>query len=231
MPERLLELPAARGVAVCAPDHKTYKTPLGAQPPMTTILSATSAGKERLQQWLQRPDAEAISTAAKQRGTWTHKAIEGWINAHSAGEPFTDPQHFAFSGYWRNIRPWLQNHWDQAVALERTVYHPSGFAGTFDALGYAAYGREPEALTLLDWKTSKRKRDATLVEDYYCQLAGYAMGLRYVYGVTPQRALLVIARPAGAGPDIWELDADELAAATTRFKARLKAYYSMPQEA
>lgn len=222
-------LPDPRGIAVRFADKTGYQTPCGKFPGVTTILGATSAGKERLQQWLQRPDAQSISDAAKARGTWTHASIEAWINAHTAGTPAPDAKHFAFGGYWRSMRPWLETHWTHAVALEKPVYHPSGFAGSFDALGYAAYGRSPEALTLFDWKTSKRKRDADLVEDYFCQLGAYAHAIHYVYGIRPERAVLVIARPAG-GPDLWELDGDELAEATCRFKKRLTAYYAMPQE-
>jgi hypothetical protein len=232
MTERLLSLPEPRGIAVRKADKTGYKAPNGAiYPGVTTILGATSAGKERLQQWLKRPDAEAISTAAKARGTWTHTCIENWIEAHHAGEAPPDPRHFAFGGYWRNIRPWLESHWDQKVALELPVYHPTGFAGSFDALAYVNYGENPDALCLCDWKTSKNKRDEALVEDYFCQLGAYAKGINYVYGVRPERALLVIARPSGTSPDVWELNAEELAEATSRFERRLAAYYSMPQDA
>lgn len=228
-PKRLIELPDPRGIAKRKTDKSGYYTPCGVMPGVTTILGATSAGKERLQQWLQRPDAQAISDAAKARGTWTHAQIEAWIEAHAAGTPIPNPKHFAFGGYWRSIRPWLETHWTHAVAIERPVYHPSGFAGSFDALGYVNYGAAPEALTLLDWKTSKNKRDETLVEDYFCQLSAYSAALHYVYGVRPERAVLVIARPASP-PDVWELSGDELAEAYCRFKDRLRRFYEMPQD-
>lgn len=227
MTERLLQLPDPRGIAKRKADKTGYYTPCGVLPGVTTILGATSTGKERLEQWLKRPDAQAISDAAKARGTWTHTAIEEWIVAHGRGEVPPDPRNFAFGAYWRNIRPWLQNHWERAVALEQPIFHPSGFAGSFDAIGYTAYGREPEKLTLLDWKTSKRQRDEELVEDYRCQLGAYAKGIRYVYGVQVERALLVIARPSGEGPDIWEMSSEELHEATGRFEKRLAAYYQM----
>jgi hypothetical protein len=225
--ERLTTLPDPKGIATRKSDKSGYYTPVGVLPGVTTILGATSAGKERLQQWLKRPDAQSISDAAKARGTWTHNSIEAWINARSEGAEPPNPRHFAFGGYWRSIRPWLETHWTHATALERPIYHPSRFAGSFDALGYAAYGREPDALTLFDWKTSKNRRDDTLVEDYFCQLGAYAKGIRYVYGVTPERGLLVIARPTGS-PDIWELSAEELADATGRFEKRLSQFYTLP---
>ena len=229
MPERLTALPPPRGLCTRNPDKSGYQSPCGALPGVTSILGATSTTKARLEQWLKRPDAAAISEAAKTRGTWTHTNIENWIEAHAAGESYPDVRHFAFGGYWRSMRPWLEAHWLQKVALEQPIYHPSGFAGSFDALGYCAYGAEPEALTLFDWKTSKNKRDEALVEDYFHQLGAYAKGLRYVYGVQPERALLVIARPSGA-PDIWELSGEELAEATAAFEKRLQRYYTLPQE-
>lgn len=228
---RLESLPDPRGVARRKADKTGYYTPCGVLPGATTVLGRTSAGKERLEQWLKRPDAQSISDAAKARGTWTHASIEQWIDARSAGaEQMPDPKHFAFGGYWRNIRPWLEQHWELCVAQEKPVFHPSGYAGSFDALGYAAYGREPELLTLFDWKTSKSKRDETLVEDYFCQLGAYAKGIRYVYGVAPERALLVIARPHGPSPDIWELSQEELYDATARFEKRLRQYYELPKD-
>lgn len=224
---RLLSLPNPRGVVKRKDDKSGYYTPCGALPGATTILSATSAGKERLEQWKKRPDAEAIGLAARSRGTWLHSQTEEWILAHAAGTSYEAKPHFAFGGYWRNMRPWLETHWTQLVALEQPIYHPSRFAGSFDALGYVAYGDEPEQLTLLDWKTSAKPRTADLVEDYFCQLGAYAKGIDYVYGVRPERALLVIARPHGTTPDIWELDSGELKLATNRFMHRLDAYYTM----
>lgn len=226
--ERLTELPAPRGVAVRSECKRFYTTPCGRLKGVTTVLGATSAGKERLEAWKKRPDAEAISEQARNRGTWLHQQVEDWITAHGRGEPLPDRRHFAFGGYWRNMRPWLAAHWQQAVALEQAVYHPSGYAGSFDALGYCDYGRQPDALTLFDWKTSRNRRDDQLVEDYRCQLAAYAKAIEYVYGVRPERALLVIARPAGEEPDVWEYDRDELRDATREFGRRLQAFYELP---
>lgn len=226
-PALITALPPPRGVVERAPDKSGYRTPVGFLPGVTTVLGKTSAGKERLEQWLKRPDAQAISDAAKARGSWTHKAIEDWIEAHSRGDDPPDPKHFAFGGYWRSARGWLQEHWAQMVAIERPVFHPSGFAGSFDALGYVNYGAEPEALALCDWKTSQKRRDDYLVEDYRCQLAAYSLGIEYLYGVRPERALLVIARPTTA-PDVWEMSREDLDDYIFIFRERLKAFYAMP---
>ena len=233
MSPRLTELPNPRGVVTRLPDKSGYTSPVGRLDSVTTILGRTSVGKERLEKWLKRPDAAAIGDAAKARGTWTHEQIENWITAHADGTPAPDPKHFAFGAYWRNIKPFLEEHFVQLVAQEKAVYHPTRFAGSFDFLGYSSYTKQPDLssedasnlLTLIDWKTSKNKRDADLVEDYFCQLGAYANGIQYVYGVAPERALLVIARPHGDFPDIWELTGDELRDYGRRFINRANNYY------
>jgi hypothetical protein len=123
--EPFITLPEPRGVAVRLADKSGYISPCGRRfPGVTTILGATSEGKERLQQWLKRPDAQSISDAAKARGTWTHNAIEAWIAARTAGEQPPDAKHFAFGGYWRSMRPWLETHWTHAVAIESRCTTP-----------------------------------------------------------------------------------------------------------
>ena len=224
----LTHLPDPRGVAKRKADKTGYFTPCGVLPGATTVLGKTSDGKERLEQWLKRPDAQSISDAAKARGTWTHNCIEAWIIAHASGAAEPRFNHFSFGTYWRSAQSWLRDHWTQAVALEKPVYHPAGYAGSFDALGYAAYGNEPEALTLFDWKTSKRQRDESLVRDYYDQLGAYSHAIEYVYGIRPDRGVLMIARPVQP-PDVWELSRQELTEATDRFLRRLEAFYAMPR--
>lgn len=240
MTDRLTTLPLPRGVVTRLADKSGYNSPVGCLDSVTRILGATGASKERLEQWLKRPDAKSISDAAKARGTWTHSQIENWLIAHQTGSELPQPKHFAYGGYWRNIRPFLEEHWVQLVAQECAVYHPTRFAGQFDALGYCNYTTREDLspteasnmLTLCDWKTSQNYRGnkdgsrGDLVEDYCHQLGAYATGLEYVYGVRPERALLVIARPHGTFPDIWELTGDELRDYGRGFITRANRYYT-----
>ena len=154
--------------------------------------------------------------------------------AHQAGTPAPEPNHFAFGAYWRNIKPFLEDHWVQLVAQECPVYHPTRFAGSFDALGYSSYTQQSDLssedasnlLTLVDWKTSKNLRTADLVDDYFHQLGAYYEAISYVYGIQAERALLIIARPHGNFPDIWELTGSELKEYGTKFIYRANNYYT-----
>lgn len=239
MSERILQLGKPRVKVTRRNDKSGYDcASLGFLPGATTILGKTSAGKEALQRWLARPDAPALSAAARNRGTWLHSQTEAWIDSRLRGLPPPDTKHFAYGGYWRSMKPWLEAHYEHATAIEKPVCSPSMYAGCFDFLGYLNYGNSPQSLTLADWKTAQRPRGDTssndpaqnpLIADYFDQLGAYSKAIDYVYGIQVERALLVIARPATA-PDVWELNAEELAAATQRFEARLQQYYSMPND-
>lgn len=217
-----------RGYARRRKDRKGYTTPAGTLPSVTTILGATSAGKEQLQQWLARPGADSLSLDARTRGTWTHTRIEHWISGTEPtgfGVPIAD---MLYGEYFRNVEPWLEAHFHEAIAIEEAVWHSAGTSGTFDCLGYANYGADPSALTLLDWKTALRPRNGALLEDYYCQLGCYASLIEFCWGVRPTRALLVIARPHNDGPDVFELNTTDLEHYEAEFFHRLRQFYAMP---
>jgi hypothetical protein len=214
-----------RGFSARAADKSGYKSPAGVLPSVTRVLAATSEGKEALAAWLKRPGSAVTSEAARRRGTWTHSQIEAWIR----GE---EPQKsFAFGAYWRNVRPWLEQHFTEALCIEKAVWHPRGFAGTLDCLGYCTWGEHPDALAIMDWKTSQRQRSGPLLADYFAQLGAYRLAASYTYGIHATRGVLVIARPHAAGPDVHELTPGALDAAEQAFLRRLDAYYAMPQDA
>ena len=229
-PSRLRDggLPPMRGYARRAADRTGYTTPAGKLPSVTTILGATSAGKARLHSWLARPGAESLRDAAARRGTHTHTCIEHWITGTPPPRTFGSTLRDGLYGaYWSNIHPWLEDHFTSALAIEAPVWHPSGYSGTFDCLGHAAYGTDPAGTTptLLDWKTAERERTGDLLEDYKCQLAAYRHAIHFCYGLKPDRALLVIARPHSNGPDVHEFCRDELDTYETEWFRRLHLYH------
>lgn len=192
------------------PDGQTY-------PSVTTVLGATAdkASKARLEAWLQRPDAAKQTALACKRGSWVHQQIEN----HLSGIPIS--RHLAFNGYLNTILPWVDSNIVEAVAIEKPIWHPAGFSGTFDCLGYCADWPE---LTLLDWKSSKNRRSEDLVHDYKTQLAAYRLGLLHTYDIPVDKAVLVIARPVGTRPDIWHVSKEELDDLQDQFLQRLQRY-------
>lgn len=198
-------------------DKRGYQTPIGVLPGVTTILGATSSpeAKARLKAWLERPGAEQESARACRRGSWVHEQLE----SHLQGLPVQ--RHLAFGAYLRSMMPWVDANVVEPLAIEKPIWHPSGFSGTFDLLAYCSEWPE---VTLIDWKTSKRPRSGDLVDNYLDQLAAYRLGLDHTYHVRPQRGVLVIGRPAATRPDVWVIDNAELDRREAKFLRRVEQY-------
>jgi hypothetical protein len=81
------------------------------------------------------------------------------------------------------------------------VWHPEGYAGSIDWLGYFSdSAAQPE---LADWKTAERPIKPIKLYEYSLQLSAYVAALNHVY--KPQdlhitRARLVVAMPLPSRP-------------------------------
>ena len=209
--------PSAVPTIVRRQDKRGYETPCGRLPSVTTIIKETSSqeSKDRLEQWLARPGARAESAVACKRGSWVHAQIENYLQ----NLPFEN--NMAFNGYYRNIIKWISETVVEPIALEKPIYHPAGFSGTFDCLAHCADWLD---VTLIDWKTSKRARGPELVDGYMDQLGAYSLGVQHSYDIEPTKAILAIARPAGTRPDIWIIEEDELRRREEKFLLRVEQY-------
>ena len=124
------------------------------------------------------------------------------------------------SGYRRSLLGWIEENVTCIHAVEFSVYHPCGAAGTCDALINVA-GKGP---LIVDWKTSFNRRSEALLTDYIDQLGAYSLGLRHLTGIQAQGACVVVARRAGP-PDLRELNLLELRGAESRFLERCFTYF------
>lgn len=124
------------------------------------------------------------------------------------------------SGYRRSLLGWIGEHVTCIHAIEFSVHHPAGFAGTCDAL-INVDGKGP---AIVDWKTSFNRRSEALLTDYTDQLGAYSLALRHLTGIQAQIAYIVVARRVGP-PDVRELSNLELRGAEARFLDRCEAYY------
>ena len=126
------------------------------------------------------------------------------------------------SGYARGLRGWIESNLAAIHAIEFSVRHPLGFAGTADALLEV---KDRKGLYVVDWKTSVRERNEDMLQNYIDQCGAYSLGLRENTGIQAAGALIVVARRTGA-PQVRELSALELIGAETRFKDRVERYFS-----
>jgi hypothetical protein len=224
-PTTTLQMPPPNGTITRREDRTGYETPLGKLPSVTTIVGETKSeeAKRALKAWLDRPGGEERSLAARTRGTYLHTQAENWI----AGLP--TQHHLVFGGYWRSLQRWLETNFHSALGVELPIYHPAGFSGTFDCLGWTYDSTD---ICLIDWKTSQRYRDPNsemMRGGYFIQLAAYRAGIAFTYGVEVNQALLVIARQIGK-PDVYHLDRQLLDECEQDFFERLHLYKQLHQE-
>jgi len=125
------------------------------------------------------------------------------------------------AGYARGLRCWIADHVTAIHAVEFSIHHSAGFAGTCDAL-LDIQGTGP---CLVDWKTSVRERTEEMLTNYIDQLGAYSVGLMSLTGIRAAGAFVVVARRTGA-PQIRQLSDLELRGAESRFLERVERYFS-----
>lgn len=166
---------------------RTHETPLGKLPSVTQILSLTKSKKEeqRLRKWQHKFDkingvgaSEKYSDEAKTKGTIIHSLIQMTL------EEKTIPDCYEFPEFDR-VKTFLKTL--NVVALEQKVYHPSGYSGIADCV--ALYENK---LTLIDWKTSKREKRRSWIEDYFIQATAYSQAWNYLYPEQQTELVLIV---------------------------------------
>lgn len=138
------------------------------------------------------------------------------------------------SGYARSLSTWVAANISAIHAVEFSVYHPAGFAGTSDGLvcfspsALEQHGLDPALTTepfIADWKTSASRRTGAALTDYRLQAGAYSLGLEHLTGIRCAGAAIVVARRVGP-PDITFLDPTALAIAQDRFLDRCTAFHA-----
>ena len=125
------------------------------------------------------------------------------------------------SGYARGLSDWIAVNTTEIFASEFSIHHPAGFAGTCDAL----IGMKNNELVLADWKTSVGRKTTTDSDGlerlpdrhaYIDQCGAYSLGLRYLTGLQPTGAVIVLARRCGP-PNVHSMSLRDLQAAEESF--------------
>ena len=142
-------------------------------PSVTTILQATQSDEKKasLAKWRQKVgenEAEKIRDEAARRGTAMHEFLE----MHLRGDKLLD-----LSDEGQAARSMGQAIIDQGLkdveeiwGSEATLFYPGLYAGQTDLCGIFT-GRE----SIIDFKQTNKPKRREWVEDYFLQLAAYAM--------------------------------------------------------
>jgi genome maintenance exonuclease 1 len=166
------------------PDGKRYYTlPDGTKlPSVTTVLGAQK--KQAIMEWRKRvgeEEANRVSKKATSRGTNVHTLCERYLNNDPLGDIMPDAKEMFVS-----LKPLLNRinniHYQEA-ALWSTKLE---MAGRVDCIG-----EFDGKLSVIDFKTSKRVKSITSIEDYFWQTSAYALMYEELIG-TPIDNLVII---------------------------------------
>ena len=159
-------------------------------PSVTTILSQTK-DQSFLTAWKNKvghENAERIKNVSSNRGTAMHKFLE----KHVEGEGYDD-----LTTLGQEARIMAQKIIDDGLCnvseyygSEVSLYYQGLYAGSTD-LVCMHDGME----TIVDFKQSNRPKREEWIEDYYLQIAAYAMAHDSVYGSNIQQGVIMVCTP------------------------------------
>ena len=195
---------------------------LGARlPSVTTILGATK-NKQFLQDWKAKvgeQEAERIKNVSSSRGTAMHKFLEHYIT----GVGYDD-----LTALGQEAKAMAEKVIDVGLTpveeyygSEVTLYYPGLYAGSTD-LVCLHNGRE----TVVDFKQANRPKKKEWIEDYYLQIAAYAMAHDYVHQSKIEQGVIMVCTP-----DLYyqefKIEGPELRQAKHKFLKRLDMYHDL----
>ena len=204
-------------------DHgtRTYDVNGTRLPSVTTILGATK-DQQFIKDWKAKvgeQEAERIKNLSSRRGTSMHKFLEAYIT----GTGYDD-----LTELGQTAKPMAEKVIEIGLApveeyygSEVTLFYPGLYAGSTD-LVCNHNGLE----SIVDFKQSNRPKKKEWVEDYYLQIAAYAMAHDYVHGSNIEQGIIMVCTP-----DLYYqefvVNGAELRQAKHRFLKRLDMYYDL----
>jgi genome maintenance exonuclease 1 len=184
-------------------------------PSVTTILSKTK-DLTHLKEWVERVgevEANRIKTEASGLGNGMHKNLEKYI----LGEPLSG-NHMSQALAKVIIRQGLCNV-DEVWGTEVALYSPELYAGTTDVIG--VHNGIP---SIIDFKNSLRDKKKEWIEDYFMQLAAYALSHNEMYGTDIKRGVVMIAT-RDAKYQEFIIEGDEFTHYETMWANKVCVYY------
>ena len=193
-------------------------------PSVTTILARTK-DQEYLTKWKAKvgyEEAERIKNHSSKRGTSMHKFLE----KHITGEGYED-----LTEIGQQAKPMAQKIIEIGLTpinyyygSEVMLHYPGLYAGATDLVC------EHNGLdTIVDFKQSNRPKREEWIEDYYLQIAAYAMAHDYVYKSKIRQGIIMVCTPDCYYQEFKFKDG-ELRRWKHEFLKRLDSYYYLKQD-
>lgn len=206
-----------------SPEGRKYVTAAGdSLPSVTTVLDATK-DKSYLDAWVKNvgeEEANRIKNEAAMVGTHMHGCLERFIKHRPIEVPTS---WLAVKGYRmamtlaENFFPNLTEVWGSEV----NVYYPQKYAGSTDMAGVY---RNKSAI--VDFKQANRMKKRDWIEDYFHQLAAYALAHDAVHGTEIEQGVVLMASQDGQVQEFVSVGR-EWAQYKQAWFARLEGFYAL----
>ena len=167
---------------------RVYTTPEGNKyPSVTTVLGAAS-DNSWLEDWKARVGEEQVrkvSAQAARRGTAVHELAEEYLKNNSKYTKGHMPANIAT---FNQIKPILNEHVSTVYGLEVPLYSDKlRVAGRVDCLALW-----DNAISIIDFKTSKRAKKREDISNYFIQAACYAFMTFERTGILPKQIVIMM---------------------------------------
>jgi hypothetical protein len=200
---------------------RTYDVKGMKLPSVTTILSRTK-DQGFIKKWKAKvgeEQAEVIKNVASKRGTSMHKYIEAFI-LQKGYEDLTSLGQQAKDMATKIIENALLPI-DEYYGSEVTLYYPGLYAGSTDLVCI-----HNEMETIVDFKQANSPKRKEWIDDYYMQIAAYAMAHDYIHGSSIEQGIIMVCTP-----DLYlqefKFQGPELRQWKHKFLKRLDEYYEI----
>ena len=201
--------------------YDIYGIPL---PSVTTILQATQSPEKResIRRWKERvgaSEAERVKQQAASRGSNMHRHLEKYILGEGHLD-LTEEGKLAKTMADVIISQGLGDM-SEVWGSEVTLHYPGLYAGQTDLVG--TYDYED---SIVDFKQSNKPKRKEWVEDYFLQLAAYAMAHNTTYGTEITQGVILMCTPQGEFQKFL-VKGGEFTRYQHKFLARVDKYYKM----
>lgn len=174
--------------------RRVYLTPDGGRvPSVTTVLDATKSQEslQALQNWRNRMGAERaqqITTEAANRGTRMHTFLETYIRSEKIIDVHSNPFSWASLAMAKTIIDHgLRDKVTEFYGVEIPLYFPKLYAGTTDGVGM-----HQGEIAILDYKQTNKPKKREWIQDYFLQLAAYALAHNEVHGTDIRKGVILM---------------------------------------
>ncbi len=158
---------------------RLYEAPDGTKTPSVTTILGKTKDMTHLNAWKKRvgeANAQRIVTEASGVGTAMHNNLERFLIGEER-KPGNNHVHVQANKMADEIINNALVDVDEIWGIEQALYYPELYSGTCDVVGQ--YKGQP---CIMDFKQTNKPKKKEWVDDYYMQLAAYAMAHNAVYG-------------------------------------------------